>query len=94
MLLSKFLKNRSWRDSLTETDKKYMEQVLQKLPNDSRIVIFLHYWRDIGLQDIADIMGVCLKEVVLIHNITLQMLSKAFGKTINNEKYQSRKVAA
>ena len=94
MLSTEVLKRQSWRNSLTSSDKEYMERVLEKLPEDSRLVIFLHYWRDFELKDIADVMGTCLKEVELIHNMTLQLLSKAFGKTSENEKRQSREVTA
>lgn len=71
-----------------------MIQVLEKLPEDSRLIIFLHYWRDLDLKEIADVMGVHLREVEFIHNATLRLLSKVFGKKLNERKCQSREVAA
>lgn len=94
MLSAEVLETRSWRNSLSESDKEYMIQVLEKLPEDSRLVVFLHYWRDLELKEIAEVMGVRLKEVEFIHNATLRLLSKVFGKKLNERKCQSREVAA
>ena len=40
-----------------------MNQVLERLPEDSRIVIYLHYWLDTELKDIAEVLGTKLSEV-------------------------------
>ncbi|MBK7962377.1 MAG: hypothetical protein IPK04_15045 [Bdellovibrionales bacterium] len=85
---------RSWKNSLNDCDREYIAQILEKLPQDSRIIIFLHYWRDIEFEDIAEVLGVRLKEVEFIHNITLRLLSKVFSQKLNEQKRQSREVAA
>lgn len=94
MLSAKILEAKSWKNSLNEKDREYVAQVLEKLPQDSRIVIFLHYWRDIELEKIAEVLGVPLSEVFFIHNATLRLLSKIFGHKLNEQKRQSREVAA
>ena len=94
MLSENILEMRSWKNSLNDCDREYIAQVLEKLPQDSRIVIFLHYWRDIEFEDIAEVLGVRLKEVEFIHNITLRLLSKVFSQKLNEQKRQSREVAA
>lgn len=71
-----------------------MAQVLEKLPQDSRLVIFLHYWRDIEFKEIASVMNVPLKEIEFIHRATLRLLSKVLSKKLNNQKSQSGEVAA
>jgi DNA-directed RNA polymerase specialized sigma24 family protein len=88
------LEVRSWKNSLNDCERDYIAQVLEKLPEDSRIVIFLHYWRDIELGDIAEVLGVRLKEVEFIHNMTLRLLSKVFGQKLNEQRRQSEEVAA
>lgn len=85
---------RSWKNSLNDCDREYIAQILEKLPQDSRIVIFLYYWRDIEFEDIAEVLGVRLKEVEFIHNITLRLLSKVFSQKLNEQKRQSGEVAA
>lgn len=94
MISKEILEARSWRNSLTESEREYMIQVLEKLPQDSRLVIFLHYWRDIEFKEIADVMGVPIKEIEFIHRATLRLLSKVFGKKLNEQKNQSGEVAA
>ncbi len=94
MLSENILEMRSWKNSLNDCDREYIAQVLEKLPQDSRIVIFLHYWRDIEFEDIAEVLGVRLKEVEFIHNITLRLLSKVFSQKLNEQKRQSGEVAA
>lgn len=94
MLSENILEMRSWKNSLNDCDREYIAQILEKLPQDSRIVIFLHYWRDIEFEDIAEVLGVRLKEVEFIHNITLRLLSKVFSQKLNEQKRQSEEVAA
>ena len=94
MLSENILEMRSWKNSLNDCDREYIAQILEKLPQDSRIVIFLHYWRDIEFEDIAEVLGVRLKEVEFIHNITLRLLSKVFSQKLNEQKRQSGEVAA
>ncbi len=94
MLSENILEMRSWKNSLNDCDREYIAQILEKLPQDSRIIIFLHYWRDIEFEDIAEVLGVRLKEVEFIHNITLRLLSKVFSQKLNEQKRQSREVAA
>lgn len=94
MLSEKILEVRSWKNSLSDCEREYIAQVLEKLPEDSRIVIFLHYWRDIEFEDIAEVLGVRLREVEFIHNMTLQLLSKVFSQKLNEQKRQSGEVAA
>ena len=94
MLSEKVLEVRNWKNSLTDFDREYIGQALEKLPEDSRIVIFLHYWRDIEFEDIADVLGVRLKEIEFIHKVTLQLLSKVFSQKLNEQKNQSGEVAA
>ncbi len=94
MLSENILEMRSWKNSLNDCDREYIAQILEKLPQDSRIVIFLHYWRDIEFEDIAEVLGVQLKEVEFIHNMTLRLLSKAFSQKLNEQKRQSGEVAA
>ena len=94
MLSEKILEMRSWKNSLSDCEREYIAQVLEKLPEDSRIVIFLHYWRDIEFEDIAEVLGVRLREVEFIHNMTLRLLSKVFSQKLNEQKRQSGEVAA
>lgn len=94
MLSEKILEVRSWKNSLSDCEREYIAQVLEKLPEDSRIVIFLHYWRDIEFEDIAEVLGIRLKEVEFIHNMTLRLLSKVFSQKLNEQKRQSGEVAA
>lgn len=94
MLSEKILEVRSWKNSLSDCEREYIAQVLEKLPEDSRIVIFLHYWRDIEFEDIAEVLGVRLREVEFIHNMTLRLLSKVFSQKLNEQKRQSGEVAA
>ena len=94
MLSENILEMRSWKYSLNDCDREYIAQILEKLPEDSRIVIFLHYWRDIEFEDIAEVLGVRLKEVEFIHSITLRLLSKVFSQKLNEQKSQSGEVAA
>ncbi|MBL7542838.1 MAG: hypothetical protein JNL11_03435 [Bdellovibrionaceae bacterium] len=94
MISKEILEARSWRNSLTEAEREYMIQVLEKLPQDSRLVIFLHYWRDIEFKEIAEVMGVTMNEIEFIHRATLRLLSKVFGKKLNEQKNQSGEVAA
>ncbi len=94
MLSEKIMEVRSWKNSLSDCEREYIAQVLEKLPEDSRIVIFLHYWRDIEFEDIAEVLGVRLREVEFIHNMTLRLLSKVFSQKLNEQKRQSGEVAA
>lgn len=94
MLSENLLDLRSWKNSLSEPEREYIVQILEKLPEDSRIVIFLHYWRDFELKEIAKVINVRLKDVEFIHNVTLRLLSKVFLKKLNQQKCQSREVAA
>lgn len=94
MLSYKILEVRSWKNSLSDCEREHIAQVLEKLPEDSRIVIFLHYWRDIEFEDIAEVLGVRLREVEFIHNMTLRLLSKVFSQKLNEQKRQSGEVAA
>jgi len=94
VLSEKILEMRSWKNSLSDCEREYIAQVLEKLPEDSRIVIFLHYWRDIEFEDIAEVLGVRLREVEFIHNMTLRLLSKVFSQKLNEQKRQSGEVAA
>ncbi len=94
MLSEKILEVQSWKYSLNDCDREYIAQVLEKLPEDSRIVIFLHYWRDIEFEDIAEVLGIRLREVEFIHNMTLRLLSKVFSQKLNEQKRQSGEVAA
>lgn len=89
-MLSKSVREaQSWRNSLTAQDREYVNQVLEKLPEDSRIVIYLHYWRDLELKDIAEVLGVRLNDVEFIHKATLRLLSKVFSpKNICNQAKQ------
>lgn len=74
-----------WKNSLGQKDREYINNVLKILPENSRIVIFLHYWRGIEFEEIAELMSVRLKEVELIHIKTLQLLSKVFRQKIKKE---------
>lgn len=94
MLSAKVMEAKTWRNSLSERDRDYMNQVLEKLPEDSRIVIYLHYWLDIELKDIAEVLGTKLSEVEFIHNLTLRLLSKVFRQKLNATKCQLTEVAA
>ena len=69
-------------------------RVLEKLPEDSRIVIFLHYWRDIDIPRIAELMGLQIRKVDYIHKMTLQLLSKVFIQKLNEQRHQLKEVAA
>ena len=84
----------SWTNSLSEDDREYMNQVLEKLPEDSRVIIFLHYWMDMEPKEIAEVMGMGLKKIDSIHNSTLQFLSKVFKRKFINKTSQPKEVAA
>lgn len=90
----KILKTRSWKNSLNDSEREYITQILEKLPEDSRIVIFLHYWKNFEFEDIANVLGVRRRKVEFIHNVTLKLLSKIFVQNLNEQKRQSREVAA
>jgi DNA-directed RNA polymerase specialized sigma24 family protein len=94
MLSAKVMEAKTWRNSLNEKDREYMNRVIEKLPQDSRIVIYLHYWLDLEFKDIAEVLGTMLREVEFIHNVTLRLLSKVFRQKLNVTKCQSMEVAA
>ncbi len=94
MLSEKILELWSWRNSLSDCEQEYIAQVLEKLPEDSRIVIYLRYWRDIEFKDIAEVLGVRLKEVESIHHMTLLLLAKVFSQKLNEQKHFFREVTA
>lgn len=94
MLSAKVMDAKSWRNSLNKKDREYVLRVLEKLPEDSRTVIYLRYWRDFELCDIADILGIRRGEVEFIHRMTLQLLSKIFGQKLTVTKSQTMGVAA
>jgi len=76
MLSENILKAESWKNSLSIEDKEYVHTVLSKLPQDSRVIIFLRYWRDFEFEDIAKTLGIALSEVFAVHDLTIQLLSK------------------
>ncbi len=80
MFSEKIRKARSWKNLLSESEIDYLLKILSKLPHDSRIVIFLCYWRDLELDDIASILGISRKETDYIHDMTLQLLTKVLSK--------------
>lgn len=86
MISEKILELKSWKNSFNEMELDYISKVLEKLPDDSRIVIFLHYWRDIEFEDIADALCIPQKEVEFIHNVTLRLLSKVFRQKFIKQK--------
>ena len=94
MLSHGIWENKSWKNSLTESDRELIMLSMEKLPYDSKIVIFLHYWREIEFKEIAEVLGIKLKEVEFIHNATLQLLSKVFGKRTHEQRNQLKGVAA
>ena len=94
MLSDKILELRNCKNSLSDYEKDYIAQVLEKLPHDSRIVIFLHYWRDIEFKEIAKVLGARLQEVEFIHDVTLRLLSKIFHQKFNEQNQKSEEFAA
>lgn len=79
---------------MNDCEREYIAQILEKLPEDSRIVIFLHYWRDSEFEHIAEVLGVRPRQVEFIHRMTLQILSKVFVQKLNDQKRFLKEVAA
>lgn len=79
---------------MNDCEREYIAQILEKLPEDSRIVIFLHYWRGIEFENIAEVLGVRPRQVEFIHRMTLQILSKVFVQKLNDRRRFLKEVAA
>ena len=94
MLSAKILQTTSWKNSLNDVEKDYVRKVLEKLPEDSRIIIYLHYWRDIELSDIAKTLGVRLREIQFVHDATLRLLSKVFSQKLDEQQLKPKGTAA
>jgi len=93
MLSANILQATTWKNSLTDVERDYVRRVLEKLPEDSRIVIYLHYWMDIEFIEIAKTLGVRLKEIQFIHDATLRLLSKVFRQQLT-EQHKTKGTAA
>lgn len=86
MLSQKILETQHWKNSLDESDVRYIWKVLEKLPEDSKVIIFLRYWRNIEFDEIAETLGVSLRKIKFIHDMTLRLLSKVFLNNLNDQK--------
>ncbi len=64
--------------SLTQEEKQCLRFVVSKLPEDPRVIVYLRYWRGLDFNEISVVMGISLKEVIFIHNKTLQLLKALF----------------
>jgi len=94
MLSQEVLTAQSWKNSLNTEDKEYLQAVLSKLPQDSRIIIFLRYWRDFEFEDIAKVLGIALSEVFTVHDLTLRLLSKTICFNKKPMHSQTKEAAA
>lgn len=86
MLSRKILEAHRWKNSLDESDVRYIWKVLEKLPEDSKVIIFLRYWRNIEFDEIAETLGLSLRKIKFIHDMTLRLLSKVFLHNLNDQK--------
>lgn len=94
MLFQKIAESKSWENLLNSRDKEELHRKLEKLPEDSRAIIYLRYWKNIEFKEIAEVLGLRLRQVEYIHEITLRLLSKALTATNQLTKCRTEGVTA
>ncbi len=67
---------RAWSFPLSERRKLEVEKIVFTLPMDERVIVYLRYWLDMGLGQIAKSLGMDLNEVCVAHENAVAILKR------------------
>jgi len=67
---------RAWSFPLNERRKLEVEKIVFTLPMDERVIVYLRYWLDMGLGQIAKTLGMELYDVRVAHENAVAILKR------------------
>ncbi len=70
----------AWSFPLSEKRKREVEKIVFNLPMDERAILYLRYWLDMGLGQIANVLGMELHDVCVAHENAVAILKRQLEK--------------
>jgi DNA-directed RNA polymerase specialized sigma24 family protein len=71
---------KAWSFPLSEKRKQEVEKIVMNLPMDERAIVYLKYWLDMGLSQIAKILGMEFHDVCVAHENAVAILKRQLEK--------------
>jgi DNA-directed RNA polymerase specialized sigma24 family protein len=71
---------KAWSFPLSERRKQEVEKIVFNLPMDERAIVYLRYWLDMGLGQIAKTLGMELHDVCVAHENAVAILKRQLEK--------------
>lgn len=65
---------------MSDRRKKEVEKIVMTLPMDERAIVYLKYWLDMGLGQIAKTLGMELYDVCVAHENAVAILRRQLEK--------------
>ena len=70
----------SWSFPLSDRRKQEVKKIVMELPMDERAIVYLKYWLDMGLSQIAKTLGMEFYDVCVAHENAVAILKRRLLK--------------
>ena len=74
---------REWSFPLSERRKEEIKNTVMKLPMDERAIVYLRYWLNMGLAQVAKTLGMELDDVRVAHKNAVAILKRQLEEIKN-----------
>lgn len=71
---------KTWCFPLNDQRKKEIKKIVMELPMDERAIVYLKYWLDMGLTQIAKTLGMEFYDVCIAHENAVAIIKRRLEK--------------